>query len=62
MKVHASDKGNVVGFSKQELTLDTDRSSPLCSSAAHITSATVTATYGPIVDSSVKHSPKVFIS
>ncbi len=59
---HASNEGNVVGFSKQELALDNDLSSPLCTSAAHITSATVTATYGPIVDSSLKHSPKVFIS
>lgn len=59
---HASNKGNVVGFSKQKLTLDAPASSPLCASIAHITSATVTATYGPLVDSSVKHSQKVFIS
>ncbi len=59
---HASNKGNVVGFSKQELTLDTDLSNSLCTTVAHITSATFTATYGPIVDSSVKRSPKVFVS
>jgi hypothetical protein len=59
---HASNKGNAVAFSKQQLTLDTQLSDPLCTSAVHITGATVTATYGPVVDSSVKHSPKVFIS
>jgi hypothetical protein len=57
----ASNKGNAVGFSKQELTLDTSASSGACT-LAHITSATFTATYGPIVDSSVKHDPKVFVS
>jgi hypothetical protein len=59
---HASNKGNVVGFSKQELTLDPDLSAAICTTLAHITSATFTATYGPIVDSNLKHSPKVFIS
>jgi len=57
---HASNKGNTVAFSKQKLTLDKAKSNSLCSSVG--TSATVTSTYGPIVDSSVKHSPKVFIS
>jgi len=57
---HASNKGNTVAFSKQKLTLD-KAVSALCS-GLNISSATVTATYGPIVDSSVKHSPKVFIS
>jgi hypothetical protein len=58
---HASNKGNVVGFSKQTLTLDTSASSSACT-LLKLTSATVTATYGPLVDSSVKHSPKVFVS
>jgi hypothetical protein len=57
---HASNKNNTVSFSKQKLTLDKAASNGLCSTLG--TSATVTATYGPIVDSSVKHSPKVFVS
>jgi hypothetical protein len=57
---HASNKGNVVGFSKQALTLDTSASSGACT-LLKLTSATVTATYGPLVDASVKHSPKVFV-
>jgi hypothetical protein len=57
---NGSNKKNTVAFSKQKLTLDTAKSSSLCTDVG--TSATVTATYGPIVDSSVKHSPKVFIS
>jgi hypothetical protein len=57
---HASNKHNTVSFTKQSLTLDKAASNGLCSDLG--TKATVTATYGPIVDSSVKHSPKVFVS
>lgn len=61
---HGSNKGNTVAFSKQTLTLNKGLTGTkyykTCSGVG--TSATVTATYGPIVDSSVKHSPKVFIS
>jgi hypothetical protein len=55
----ASNKTNSVTFSKQKLTL-AKGSSADCSEVG--TTVTVTATYGPIVDSSVKHSPKVFVS
>jgi hypothetical protein len=57
---HASNKANTVSFSKQPFKLDSAKSGGACSIAG--TTATFTATYGPIVDSSVKHSPKVFIS
>ena len=57
---HASNKGNKVSFTKQKFTLDTTGSSSLCTSAA--STATFSASYGPVVDSSVKHSPKVFVS
>ncbi len=60
---HASNKTNTVAFSKQPFTLNkalTGSNYSTCSIAG--TTATFSATYGPIVDSSVKHSPKVFIS
>jgi hypothetical protein len=56
----ASNKGNKVSFSKQSFSLDTTSSSSLCSEAA--ATATFSATYGPVVDTSAKHSPKVFVS
>jgi hypothetical protein len=61
MSGHAANKHNTVSFTKQTLTLDKAASSSTCVSFG-ISKATVTATYGPIVDSSVKHSPKVFVS
>jgi len=56
---HASNTGNKVSFAKQPFTLDKGASSMLCQDGA--TTATVSATYGPVRDTSVKHSPKVFI-
>jgi predicted RecA/RadA family phage recombinase len=56
---HASNKGNEVTVAKQKFTLDKSASSPDCTIAS---SATFSATYGPIRDTSVKHSPKVFVS
>ncbi len=60
---HGSNKGNTVTFTKQPFTLNktlTGADYSLCSTLG--TGSKFTATYGPIVDSSVKHSPKVFIS
>jgi hypothetical protein len=58
-KASGSNKGNEVTVSKQKFTLDKSASSADCSIAS---SATFSATYGPIRDTSVKHSPKVFVS
>jgi hypothetical protein len=55
----ASNAGNKVSFAKQKFTL-TKSSSSLCSSAA--TTATFSASYGPVRDTSVHGSPKVFVS
>jgi hypothetical protein len=57
---HASNKSNEVSATKQKFTLDKAKSSSLCADAA--SSVTFSATYGPIRDTSVKHSPKVFVS
>jgi hypothetical protein len=57
---HASNIGNKVSFAKQPFTLDTSASSSLCASAA--TTATFSATYGPVLDTSLRHHPKVFVS
>jgi hypothetical protein len=57
---HASNKNNTVSFSKQTFTLNTKKSSGLCSDAGKTASFSVT--FGPVVDKSVKHSPKVFVS
>jgi hypothetical protein len=59
VKANASNKGNEVSVAKQKFTLDKSASSPDCSIAS---SATFSATYGPILDTSVRHSPKVFVS
>jgi len=59
-KGNASNKGNEVSVAKQKFTLDKKKSSSLCAEAA--SSATFSATYGPIQDTSVRHSPKVFVS
>jgi hypothetical protein len=56
----ASNKHNTVAFSKQSFTLDKKASSGDCSLAG--SKASFTATFGPVVDNSVKHSPKVFVS
>ena len=58
---HASNTGNKVTLAKQELTLDGKKSAPLCSQIG-VSSATYSGTYGPIRDTSVKHSPKVFFN
>jgi hypothetical protein len=60
VRAHGSNKGNEVSAAKQKFTLDTAKSSSLCADAA--SSVTFSATYGPIRDTSVKHSPKVFVS
>jgi hypothetical protein len=57
---HASNKHNTVAFSHQTFALDAKASSGLCSDAG--TKAAFTVTFGPVVDKSVKGSPKVFIS
>jgi hypothetical protein len=57
---HASNKGNTVAFSKQSFTLNAKASSKDCSLAG--TKASFSVTFGPVVDNSVKHSPKVFVS
>lgn len=57
----ASNRGNKVSFVKQPFTLNKAlSSSPLCTAAA--STATFSATYGPVRDTSVRHSPKVFVS
>jgi hypothetical protein len=59
----ASNKGNTVAFSKQPFTLNKTLTGSDYSTCSFVgTKSTFTATYGPIVDSSVKHSPKVFIN
>jgi hypothetical protein len=57
---HASNTGNKVTFAAQKFSLDTTLSSSLCSSAGAST-ATFSATYGPVRDTSVRHHPKVFV-
>ena len=51
---HASNTGNSIAFSKQKLSLKTGA---LCPASANFS-----ATYGPVVDSSVTGSPKVFVN
>ena len=58
---HASNTGNKVTFKGQKFALDVSASSALCSEAGAST-ATFSATYGPLRDTSAKHSPKVFVS
>jgi hypothetical protein len=60
-RAHASNTGNKMSVAKQALTLDGTKSAPLCS-AVGVSSATYSATYGPIRDASVKRSPKVFFN
>jgi hypothetical protein len=60
-KAHASNTGNKVSVTKQKLTFDPAASTNLCASAG-VSSATYSATYGPIRDTSVRHSPKVFFN
>ncbi len=57
---HSSNTHNTVAFSHQIFALDTKASTSLCSAAG--TDASFTATFGPVLDTSVKHNPKVFIS
>lgn len=56
---HASNIGNKVSFKGQPFALASG-SSGVCSTFG-VTTATFSATYGPVRDTSVKHSPKVFI-
>jgi hypothetical protein len=58
---HASNTGNKVSFAKQPFTLDTSASSALCAEAG-VSTATFSATYGPVLDTSLRHHPKVFVS
>jgi hypothetical protein len=56
----ASNTGNKVSAANQKFTVDTKKSSS--SECAIASSVTFSATYGPIRDTTVKHSPKVFVS
>jgi len=51
---HASNTGNTVAFSKQKLTKSSGANCPA--------SANFSATFGPVTDSSVTGSPKVFVN
>jgi hypothetical protein len=51
---HASNKGNKITFTKQKFT---KTSGALCPASANFTAA-----FGPVVDSSVTGSPKVFVN
>lgn len=55
---HASNKANTFSFSKQKFSLAKGQNS-FCAAVGK--SATFTATYGPVRDTSVKHSPLVFV-
>lgn len=57
-----SNKGNTVSFSKQKLTLNSSLtpSGSLATCKFAGTSSVFSAVYGPVRDTSVKHSPKVF--
>jgi hypothetical protein len=57
---NASNSGNKVSFSKQSFSLASGSSS-LCSEAG-ATTATMSATFGPVRDTTVHGSPKVFVS
>jgi hypothetical protein len=57
---HASNTGNKVSFKSQKFTLNASASNPLCAQAG-ATTATFSASYGPVRDTSVRHSPKVFV-
>ena len=56
----ASNKGNVISFSKQKFTFSKGSNKTLCTSVGK--TVTFTATYGPVTDTSVKGSPKVFVN
>jgi hypothetical protein len=57
---HASNSGNKVSV-KQKFTLDKGNSSAGCAQLG-VTAVTYSATYGPLRDRSVRHSPKVFFN
>ncbi|HEY2640728.1 MAG TPA: hypothetical protein VGI66_12705 [Streptosporangiaceae bacterium] len=56
----ASNTGNVISFSNQKFKFSTGSSKATCTSFG--TTATFSATYGPVTDHSVKGSPKVFVN
>jgi hypothetical protein len=57
-----SNRHNTVAFSKVPLTLNSTLSGSSYSTCAVAgTSATFSATYGPVTDNSVKHHPKVYV-
>jgi hypothetical protein len=56
----ASNKHQTIAFSKQKFTLVKSASSGICSSV--LSSGEFYATYGPVVDKSVKGSPHVFVN
>jgi hypothetical protein len=58
---HAANTGNKVSFKGQPFALDASASSMLCSQAG-VSTATFSATYGPVLDTSLRHHPKVFVS
>jgi hypothetical protein len=61
VKAHASNTGNEISAANQTFTLDTGKSSAGCSQLT-VSSVTYSVTYGPIRDTSVRHSPKVFFN
>ncbi len=54
----ASNKGNTIAFSRQKFKFSTGGS--LCTSLGN--TASFSATYGPVTDTSVKGKPKVFVN
>jgi len=54
----ASNKGNVIAFSKQKFKFS--KGGSLCKSVG--TTVSFSATYGPVTDTSVKGSPKVYVN
>ncbi len=56
----ASNTGNVISFSKQKYTFSKGSNKTLCTSVGK--TASFSATYGPVTDTSVKGSPKVFVN
>lgn len=56
----ASNTGNTVSFSKQTFTFSKGSNTKLCTSVGK--TAKFSATYGPVTDTSVTGSPKVFVN
>jgi hypothetical protein len=56
----ASNKGNSITFTNQKFKFSTGNPKKTCTSIG--STATFSATYGPVTDTSVKGSPKVFVN